>query len=208
MDYPCVSIHTNERPSFLWGDGFEGVTDVELETLHRKTRDTLLSLEAEFEKRQIPASTQPREIDGQCDSLSKGFKTIEVLERLDDKATEHVEAAVKILTTEQTIRPLKVYKAFLHDVLRHCGPELVLLCAACLGKPKIVGLKAEHRIGLLDHVKAKKLLYNSPILGRLATEYNIPQPSVTAGPDDQRLNESSLTGSEKGRHIEGGCVTV
>ena len=207
MEYPCVSLQTNERTSFLWGDGFEGVTDAELETLHQKARDTLLSLQAEYEKRQFPASSPPRGIGGQCDSLHKGFNTIEVLERLDDKAAEHVEASVKILITEQSIRPLKIYRAFLHDVLRHCGPELVLLCAACLGKPKIVSLKAEDRVSLLNYMKAKKLSFSSPVLGRLATEYDIPQSSMTKGIDAQ-WHESSLTGPEKGKKIEDGRVAV
>lgn len=178
MEYPLVSMHTNDQTNFLWGDGFEGVTDVELETLHRKSRDTLLSLEAEFEKRRLPASSQPREIDGQCDSLRKGFNTIEVLERLDDK------------------------------VLRHCGPELLLLCAACLGKAKVVSLKIEDRVKLLDHLKAKKLSYSSPILRRLATEYNIVQSSVTAELGGQWFRESSSTGPEKRSHIEDGCAKV
>jgi hypothetical protein len=190
MESPCTTLHTKERPSFLWGDGFEGVTDVELEILLQKSRDTLISVEAEFEKRQLSkASNQPSGIDGYSDSLRKGVNKIKVLERLDDKATEHVKAAVEILTTPQTVRSFKVYKAFLHDVLRHCGPELVLLCAACLGKSKVASLKVEDRISLLDHMKTKKLSYVSPILGRLATEYdihslhveNLPHPSPTTG---------------------------
>jgi len=174
METPCVTLHTKERANLLSGDGFEGVTDAELETLLQKSRNTVVSLEAEFERRQLlTASTHSKEIDGYCDGLRKGFDKIKVLERLDEKAAEHVKTAVKILTTPQTDRSFKVYETFLHDVLRHCGPELVLLCAACLGKPKVGSLKKEGRIALLDHLKTKRLSYVSPILGRLATEYGI-----------------------------------
>jgi len=194
MEYPCITLHTKERPNFLWSDGFEGVTDVELETLLRISRDTLILLEAEFEKRPISkTSSQPSGIDRYGDSLSKGANKIKILERLDDKAAEYVKAAVKILTTPQTVRSFRIYKAFLNDVLRHCGPELVLLCAACLGKPKIASLKEKDRISLLDFVKRKKLLYVSPILGRLATEYGIHSLHDEQEKKRKRAESTSLT---------------
>lgn len=194
MEYPCITLHTKERPNFLWSDGFEGVTDVELETLLQKSRDTLISLEAELEKRpNSKTSSQPSGIDGYGDSLRKGANKIEVLERLDDKAAEHVKAAVMVLTTPQTIRSFRVYKAFLDDVLRHCGPELVLLCAACLGKPKVASLKEEDRISLLDLVKRKKSLYVSPILGRLATEYGLRSLHNEQEKKRKRAESTSLT---------------
>ncbi len=86
LEYPCITLHTKERPNFLWSDGFEGVTNLELETLLQKSRDTLISLEAEFEKRPISkTSSQPSGIDGYGDSLRKGANKIEVLERLTTK---------------------------------------------------------------------------------------------------------------------------
>lgn len=216
MEYPCITLHTNERVSFLCGEGFEGVTDAELATLLQKSRDTLLSLQAESEKRQLPkVSSQPSEIDGYSDSLCKGVKKIKVLERLEDKAAEHVKAAVEILTTPQTTRSFKVYKAFLHDVLHHCGPELVLLCAACLGKPKVASMKVEDRIVLLDHVKKEKSSYVSPILRRLATEYNIRSLHDEQGKKRKRGESLSLTSVEmKTEHAparrteEGNCTSV
>jgi hypothetical protein len=128
MERPCVTLHVKERGSFLWSDGFAGVTNAELETLLQQSRDTVISLEAEFEKRQLSKAVnkQHGETDGYCESLRKCANKIRVLERLDDKAVEHVTTAVEILTNPQTIRSFKVYQDFLHDVLRHCGPELVL----------------------------------------------------------------------------------
>ncbi|KAI9715640.1 MAG: hypothetical protein M1812_005792 [Candelaria pacifica] len=194
MEYPCITLHTKERTTFLWGEGFEGVTDVELETLLQKSRDTLISVEAEVEKRSLSkASNQPSGIDRYSDSLRKGVNRIQVLERLDDKAAEHVKAAVEILTAPQTVRSFKVYRAFLHDVLHHCGPELVLLCAACLGKPKVASLKVEDRIRLLDHVKGRRSSYNSPILGRLATEYGVHSLQGEQEKKRRRVESTSLT---------------
>lgn len=119
------------------------------------------------------------------------------MERLDDKAAERVKTAVKISTTAQTIRSFKVYETFLYDVLCHCGPELVLLCAACLGKPKVSSLKTEDRIALLKHVKTKRLSYVSPILGRLATEYGIRSLRSEQGQSKTRQGPTVLTSRRK-----------
>ena len=175
MERPFVALHVNEKANFLWSDGFEGVRNAELEALLQETRDTLISLEAEFDRRQLskPAD-QPTEIDPYCESLLKAANRIRVLERLDGKAADHVSTAVEILANQQTTRSCKVYQEFLRDVLRHCGPELVLLCAACLGKPKVSSLKTEHRVKLLEHMKMKKSTYIFPVMVRLVTEYNIP----------------------------------
>ncbi|MCJ1391567.1 hypothetical protein MMC18_004431 [Xylographa bjoerkii] len=167
MGDPFTTLHAKERPSFVWSDGFEGATDVELKIL-------LQSIEAEFESRMIlKNSRQACKIDVYGDRLREGANKIGIQERLDEKHAEHVNAAVSILTTSQIVRAFMVYKAFLDDVLYHCGPELVLLCAACLGKAKVAALKKEDRISLLDLVKRKKSTYISPVLGRLATEYGI-----------------------------------
>ncbi|MCJ1405931.1 hypothetical protein MMC11_009165 [Xylographa trunciseda] len=174
MEDPSITLHAKERPSFVWSDGFDGVTDVELKVLLQLSRDTLNSIEAEFESRLISKSSrQAGQIDAYSDRLREGANKIEIQERLDEKAAEHVKAAVKVLTTPQTVRAFMVYRTFLNDVLCQCGPELVLLCAACLGKAKVAALKEGDRISLLDLVKRKKSSYTSPILGRLATEYGI-----------------------------------
>ncbi len=89
------------------------------QTLLQKSHNTVVSLEAEIERRQLPtASNHSKEIDEYCDDLRKSFDKIKVLKRLDDKAAEHVKTAMKILTTPQTSRSFKVYETFLHDVLQ------------------------------------------------------------------------------------------
>ena len=207
MEYPYITLHTKRRSNLLFGDDLEDVTDLELETLVQKSRNTLISLEAEFEKRQLSKlSKHPGAIDGYVDILRKGVNKIDVLERLDGKALEQVEAAAQILTTPQTVRSLKVYRTFLHDVLRHCGPEVVVLCTACLGKPKVASLKEEDRISLLDHVKRNKLSYVSPILTRLAAEYGIH----SVGRAQKRRHAESTSFSSRGttdeQPKEGDCT--
>ena len=173
IEYSCITLHTTERPSF-WADDFEGVTNAELVVLLQKSCDTLTSVETEFEKQQLSkASNQFSGIDGYSNSLHKNVNKINVLECLNNKAAEHIKAAVEILKTPQTVCFFKVYKEFLHDVLHHCGLKLMLLCAACLSKLKIVSLKIEGRISLLNHVKMKKLSYISSILRWFVTEYDI-----------------------------------
>lgn len=121
-----------------------------METLLQKSRNTVVSLEAELERRQLlTASTHSKEINRYRDALQKGFDKIKVLECLDKKAAEHVKTAVKILTTPQTNRSFKYHETFLHNILRYCGPDLISLCAACLGKPKIGNLKKEAGYTLL-----------------------------------------------------------
>lgn len=174
MKTSCITLHIKKRVNLLSDDEFEDVTNAKLKTLLQKSRNTVISLEAEFERRQLlTASTHFKEIDEYCDALQKNFDKIKILKRLDDKAAEHVKTAVKILTTSQTIRFFKIYETFLHDVRCHCDSELVLLCAACLDKPKVSSLKMKNRIALLEHMKTKRLSYVSPILERLATEYDI-----------------------------------
>ncbi|MCJ1377780.1 hypothetical protein MMC17_000876 [Xylographa soralifera] len=194
MEYPSITLHATGRPSFVWSDGFEGVTDVELKTLLQLSRDTLNSIEAEFENRLISKSSrQASQIDVYGDRLREGANNIGVQERLDEKAAEHVKTAVEVLTTPQTVRAFMVYKAFLGDVLCHCGPDLVLLCAACLGKTKVAALKKEDRISLLDLVKRKKSSYISPTLGRLATEYGLRSLHDEQEKKRKRAESTSLT---------------
>lgn len=145
-----------------------------MKTLLQKSRNTVILLEAEFEKRQLfTTSSYFKEIDRYCNSFRKEFDKIKILKCLDKKAAKHVKTAIKILITSQTNRFFKIYKIFLHNILRYCNSELVLLCAAYLDKPKVSSLKIKSRIALLDYLKTKRLLYVLSILEQLATKYDI-----------------------------------
>ena len=81
---------------------------------------------------------------------------------------------VETLSTVQTSSPSKTYQAFLHDILRHCSPSLVLLCAASFGKKRIVDLGLKDRVSLLAYVRDTQLSLGSSVLETLASDYQVP----------------------------------
>ena len=99
-------------------------------------------------------SDQSGEVGECCKRLRNTARELSVRERLPDKATKQVDDAVKTFTTLQTSSPSKTYQAFLYDILRQCGTSPVLLCAASLGKKKIVDLGSKERVDLLAYVRA------------------------------------------------------
>jgi len=106
--------------------------------------------------------------------LSENARTIEILERLSDRGTKHVDIAVDILTTTQTTRESKVDQTFLHDILRQAGRGLVVLCAASLGKQRVVQLSESDRASLVRHVKDNKAVLHCPVLESLADGFQVP----------------------------------
>ncbi|KAH6701338.1 hypothetical protein BKA61DRAFT_433875, partial [Leptodontidium sp. MPI-SDFR-AT-0119] len=106
--------------------------------------------------------------------LAEVVGTIRILERLSDRGAKHVDTAVDILTTSQTTRESKVYQTFLHDILRQAGRGLVVLCAASLGKQRVVQLSESDRAGLVRHVKDNKAVLHCPLLESLAGDFQVP----------------------------------
>ena len=74
----------------------------------------------------------------------------------------------------QTNRDSKIYQLFLYDILRHSGSGLVVLCAASLGKQRVVHLSEDERVGLVSYIKNNKANLHFPALELLAQEYQIP----------------------------------
>lgn len=133
------------------------MTNEALENLVKQSRLAVTSLESELEQRHL---RQPREKRGIHDCIQRLHtltKKVKVRRRLDEKTAQHVDAAVVVLKNDQKVRSGKVYQEFLHDVLRLCGPELVLLCAGGLGKHKIANLKSEDRTYLLEEFHCEVL---------------------------------------------------
>lgn len=174
MEPPYITLHTKDRDGFLDCDGYEGVTDSELEILLQLCREVALSLQAEIEKRQNISPDPPLGIRESCEKLHTGAKNVRILGRLDVRDDKLVKSAVEIMTTTQTIRASKVYQVFLQDILRHCGRALTLLCAASLGKQRVISLNGQDRTALVHYVKSSKAVLSSPALDLLAREYEIP----------------------------------
>jgi hypothetical protein len=162
-----------ENKGLLHRDGYSGLIDSELETLLQQSREAVISLEAELKNRQI-ISHPPSAIKECGEKLRKTAGDISTLGRLDARAARHTKSAAGNMTTVQTTHNSKVYQVFLFDILRHCGPPLVLLCAASLGKQRVVDLHGQNRTALVHYVKANKATLVCPALALLAKEYGIP----------------------------------
>ena len=106
--------------------------------------------------------------------LRDNSAAIKILERLTGRGPALVNLAVDILTTSQTTHDAKVYQSFMLDILRHGGAGLAVLCAASLGKQRVVHLTNTERIGLVGYLKDHKHDLNHNALERLATAYKIP----------------------------------
>lgn len=175
MEEPCISLHTKAQSSFRHTDGYEGVPITDLETLLRQGREVIASIEGELMKRQNGrASDQPGELGKCCERLHETAREINIMERVDGRAARQVNDAVEILSSVQTNPPSRTYQAFLYDVLRHCSPSLVLLCAASFGKKRIVDLGSKERVSLLAYVRDTQLSLRSSVLETLASDYRIP----------------------------------
>ena len=175
MEEPCISLHTKTKCSFRHTDGYKGVSITDLEALLRQGREAIASLEGELMKRQHGrASDQPGELGKCCERLHNTAREINVMERVDGRAAKQVDDAVETLSTVQMSSPSKTYQAFLYDILRHCSPSLVLLCAASFGKKRIVDLGLKDRVSLLAYVRDTQLSLSSSVLETLANDYRIP----------------------------------
>lgn len=130
------------------------------------------SAEAEHEEQQ--AGRFYDGIDGCCKKLRKDSGTIKVLGRLSGRGPKLVDDGVRTLTTNETSRDAKVYQLFLHDIFRHSGSGLVVLCAASLGKQWVVHLAEDDRIGLVSFIKDNKTNLHCTVLELLAEEYQVP----------------------------------
>ncbi|QSS66025.1 hypothetical protein I7I51_06876 [Histoplasma capsulatum] len=114
-----------------------------------------------------------------CERLQEHAKKLHTLGRLEPRAANLLSAAVKIMTTDQTIRAFKIYYSFLHDILRTCGQfgqGLVVLCAVGLGKNRVVSLSEERRTTLVNWIANNQNSLYSPVLSSLAAKFSVPLP--------------------------------
>lgn len=123
---------------------------------------------------------KPLKTDEAWDRLVQASENIEVLGRLSDAEAQRSSEAVDTLKAVQPSGKPKRYKEFLYDVLRHSGPQFVLLCAVALGQVKVVDMKYGDRVGLVGKIKANKdnTHINHPTVQSLAIKYQVPN-SVT-----------------------------
>jgi hypothetical protein len=180
MDSTSIVFRTTHGDFCSPSIDFQRLSDPELEALVQKTREATLLLETELEKRHSVISVAPPNLIIDCENkLQTTLQSFKILDRLDARAAKSVELAISVLTNEQTVRGSKVYQDFLNDIIRHCGHGLAFLCAASLGKHKIIGMNAQSRTSLVSHLRSKKTSLSSPALDSLATQYKLPPETGT-----------------------------
>ncbi|KAF2759390.1 hypothetical protein EJ05DRAFT_475605 [Pseudovirgaria hyperparasitica] len=169
-----VVLETERRTTSL-EEGYVDVSDEELATLLRLCHDTAESLKAEMKTRQLRIPNFIPENSSQFyNALDKAARRFKVVDRVDNRASKHVDTAITILTQVQTNRSGQVYQEFLHDVLRHSSPGVVMLCAVAFGKQKLANMREDERMNILDVVRVKGGSLQSPSLDVLADDYGVP----------------------------------
>lgn len=151
------------------------LSHIELEEVVRKARDATLLLEAELATRGSTIPAIPSDLIRECDTkLQSSLRHIRTHGCLSGRAANSVELAVSTLTSEQTDYRGEAYKQFLNDIIRHCGHEVSLLCAAGIGKFKIVGMNIETRTSLVQYIKRQRATFRCPELDKLVTQHWLP----------------------------------
>ncbi|PYH96025.1 hypothetical protein BO71DRAFT_408099 [Aspergillus ellipticus CBS 707.79] len=176
MDYPCVKLFSGENLSFSWTSSFKEVRDPDLEAFLHQCCTAISSIKTELkQRRKQPRRSRPKIFEEHRERLGTCAAGIETSQELNDEQAKQAKIAVEIITTSQTTRFEKTYQDILNDISRLCGPELVLLCAAALGKHKISHLNKRDRLHLLDHLKKKESELKVSRLAALVDVYKIPK---------------------------------
>lgn len=149
------------------------MTDVDQSTTRASSIDSASATEGDEQGRGKPAATNGG-LEGCRKRLQEYAETIELLGRLYGHSATLVDAATSTLTTEHTSRESIVYQSFLQDILRHAGPGFVVLCAASLGKRRVIQLNAPDRVDLIRHVRDNKAKLHSNILDSLVIQHKVP----------------------------------
>lgn len=175
MNYPCVKLFLGENISFPWNSSLKEFWDTDLEAFLYQCRTAISSIEAELEQRRKdvhPKKTMGfKSLSGRLQNCAERIKITHIL---NNQQAANVKTAVEIMTTNQTTRFEKIYQDVLNDISRLCGPEVVLLCAAALGKHKISHLNQDDRAHLLDYLTKQNSTLPVDRLKVLVNNYKVP----------------------------------
>lgn len=166
MSVPCLLVRMPEGIFLSPQDSYEKLTISELKVLLNQGQEMQQSFAAELERRQISVhkSTAVTECS---DKLQRTAENLQVLGRLSDKEAVLVASAKQVVQTEQTKRDSKIYRIFLDDITQLCGRSVALLCAASLGKQRIVSLNAQDRVQLVSYIKSNRHVFTFDTLTRV-----------------------------------------
>ena len=149
------------------------MTDDDQSTTRASSAESASVTQRNEQRRGKPTATKDG-LKGCRKRLQRDAETIELLGRLYGHGASLVNAAATTLTTEHTSRESIVYQSFLQDILRHAGPGFVVLCAASLGKRRVIQLNAQDRADLIRHIRDNKAELHSTVLDSLAVQHNVP----------------------------------
>lgn len=177
MNDPCVKLFSGENLSFPWNSSLTEVRDIDLEAFLYQCRTAASSIETELRQRQKQGRPdKSKGFEAHCERLQTCAAQIKIRQTLNkQQAVDNVRTAVTIMTTNQTTRFEKIYQDILNDISRLFGPELVLLCAAALGKHKISHLNEDDRARLLNYLREQNSRLNVNGLTALADVYKVPR---------------------------------
>ena len=183
MNYPCVKLFSEESISFPWNSSFKEVRDADLKAFLHQCGTAVSLIETELKQRQQQGQRKrPTGLEGYRERLRKCAARIKISQTLDKKqATDNAKIAATVMASNQTNRFDKIYQDILFDIARLCGPELVLLCAAALGKHRISHLNKDDQLHLLKFLQEKKRELNVNGLAALADLYEIPRTTHPVG---------------------------
>ncbi|KAM5476979.1 hypothetical protein MauCBS54593_000250 [Microsporum audouinii] len=130
---------------------------------------------------------------------------VKALGRLGKRREKLVIAAVGIMRNVQDVRAFQVYRSFLYDILRLGGRHMVVICAAGLGKNRVVQLNIKERTDLVRYVAGRRTFFDSPILADLAATLKVPvgeatpvTPSLNGSEPEDNLSSEAIP--QSGQH--------
>ena len=150
-------------------DGYDGISDVELQSMFQQCRSFLASLVSELNQRGLKAG----QIAEWEKTLRRTSNRLRVRERLEDQDLKVLEFARQLMKKKILNTHNKLYQCFVFDVMRCSNAGFALLCIISFGQKMVVELKEEGRIDLLELIKDKVDSMSSSVLNTLATENRI-----------------------------------
>jgi hypothetical protein len=89
------------------------------------------------------------------------------------QGTANPSSLLSTLLPRTRQRGSKVYQLFLNDITRHCDSGLALLCAASIGKHKVISLNAQERTSLVEYIKRNRGNLDSFAVKALGVDFGL-----------------------------------
>ena len=197
-----VRFYAPNHGSFSHEDDktFQALSAPDLENLLSQCQQAAGRIRAELEAR-IRWATLSEEISQQLQELLEDT-AVEVSTRhiLEGKKSGRVEEAIRLLHSEQSDYRMRRYSKSLELILRHCGSQMFVLCAASWSQKNIAENNEQVRSNLINFIRSEKGFLSSTQLQQICLRLNIPTSLTSeAGSLDRyraSCNESYISGDK------------